>query len=84
VVRNFFSERHKKPSPPPPPPPCKLNGRSLLKTRKMKRNIYKSNLLHELETLNEDNPNMYWKMIMNYKKNRQILIIIIVFPPPYG
>jgi hypothetical protein len=29
----------------------------------MKRNIYKSNLLHELETLNEDNPNMYWKMI---------------------
>ena len=23
----------------------------------------KSNLLHELETLNEDNPKMYWKMI---------------------
>ena len=55
------------------------------KTRKMKRRIYKSNLLHEFETLNEDNPKMYWKMINELqKKPRQILIIIIVFPPPDG
>lgn len=41
------------------------------KTRKMKRRIYKSNLLHELETLNEDNPKMYWKMI-NELQEKQI------------
>ena len=41
--------------------------------------------LHELDTLNEGNQKMYWKMINELQiKTRQIPIIIIVFPPPDG
>ena len=33
------------------------------KCRKAKKKLYKSKLLHELETLHKDNPKLYWKMI---------------------
>ena len=33
------------------------------KSRKMKQKMYKNNLLNEIETLHEDNPKLYWRLI---------------------
>lgn len=36
---------------------------NIINVEKQKKKLYKSKLLHELETLHKDNPKLYWKMI---------------------
>ncbi|CAG2234647.1 unnamed protein product [Mytilus edulis] len=38
------------------------------KSRKVKQKTYKNNLLQELETLHDNNPSLYWKILSNLQE----------------